>query len=64
MEIQNSSNWHYHIVTQSEIRGKFFCSISIIKNLATHNLRILKNCLYLSSGVILYLVNRKGDNLQ
>ena len=24
MEIQNSSNWHYHIVTQSEIRANFF----------------------------------------
>ena len=66
MEIQNNSNWHYHIVTQIEIRESFFMLISIIKTfgLAPHNLRILKNCLYLSSDFILYLVYRKAGDLQ
>jgi hypothetical protein len=63
MEMQNNSNWRYHIVTQSEIRAIIFYA-HLNNYLATHNLRILKNCLYLSSGFILYLVYRKADDLQ
>lgn len=42
MEIQNNSNWHYHIVTQSEIRAIIFYA-----HLNNYDIRAITICAYL-----------------